>query len=481
MTDHSKYASPLTNRYASKEMAYNFSDDKKFSIWRQLWINLAIAEKQLGIDDITDEAIEQMKANVHNIDYEVAAAEEKRRRHDVMAHVHTFGVVAPAAAGIIHLGATSCYVTDNSELINMRDALDIVIPKLVSCIKKLSDFAVKYKDLPTLGFTHFQPAQLTTVGKRACLWLQELIFDLRNFTRARKDIRFRGVKGTTGTQASFMTLFNRDHDKIEQLDALVTKLSGFEKSYAVTGQTYSRKVDLDVLSVLASFGATAHKIATDIRLLAHLKEIEEPFEKDQIGSSAMAYKRNPMRCERVCSLSRHLMALLSDAHQTASVQWLERTLDDSANRRISIPEAFLTTDVVLTLLQNIFDGLVVYPKSIERRIKQELPFMATENFIMARVKAGGDRQVCHEEIRVMSQEAARMVKEQGKENDLIERIKKNEYFQPIIDQLDSLLDPTTFIGRAPQQVENFMKNEVQPILDEYADALKNAHQEEVNV
>ena len=461
---HDRYASPLTSRYASPEMAFNFSDDKKFSTWRKLWLNLAKAEKQLGLKDITDEALGQMESHISDIDYVLAAAEEKRRRHDVMAHVHTFGVAAPAAAGIIHLGATSCYVTDNSELIMMRDGLDILLPKLANAIKTLAAFADKHKDLPALGFTHFQPAQLTTVGKRATLWLQDLLLDLRNISRCKSDMRFRGVKGTTGTQASFMALFDGDHDKVEQLDGLVTAMAGFPSAFQVTGQTYSRKVDYDILNSLASFGASAHKIATDIRLLAHLKEIEEPFEKDQIGSSAMAYKRNPMRCERVCSLSRHLMVVVANAAQTASVQWLERTLDDSANRRVSIPEAFLTADIVLSLLQNIFDGMVVYPQVIARRISQELPFMATENIIMAMVKAGGDRQICHEEIRVLSHQAARCVKEEGKDNDLIERIKNTPYFAPVVEHLDALLDPKTFIGRAPQQVIKFLQTEVSDAL-----------------
>ncbi|KAI9208077.1 L-Aspartase-like protein [Polychytrium aggregatum] len=478
---HDRYSSPLTSRYASPEMAHNFSDNKKFSTWRQLWINLAVAEKELGLKDVTDEAIEEMRANVNNIDYQLATAEEKRRRHDVMAHVHTFGVACPKAAGIIHLGATSCYVTDNSELIMMRDGLDIVIPKLASCIKKLSDFAVAHKDLPTLGFTHFQPAQLTTVGKRACLWLQDLLLDLRNIERARADMRFRGVKGTTGTQGSFLALFDGDHDKVEQLDARVTELSGFSSAFLVTGQTYTRKVDLDVLNALSSFGASAHKIATDIRLLAHLKELEEPFEKDQIGSSAMAYKRNPMRSERVCSLARHLMTLVGNTQQTAAVQWLERTLDDSANRRVSIPEAFLTTDILLSLLQNIFDGMVVYPQVIRRRILQELPFMATENIIMAMVKAGGDRQVCHEEIRVLSHQAARQVKELGLDNDLIERIKQTPYFSPIVPQLDKLLDPSTFTGRAPQQVDRFIREEVLLALKPYDTILGQVQQVELTV
>ncbi|KAI8389331.1 adenylosuccinate lyase [Blakeslea trispora] len=478
---HDKYQSPLTSRYASKEMAYNFSEDKRYSTWRTLWLNLAIAEKQLGLTDISDEAIEQMKANIFNIDYKVAAEEEKKRRHDVMAHVHAFGLVAPAAAPIIHLGATSCYVTDNGDLIIIRDAYDLVIKKLTVVIDLLSKFAHEYRAMPTLGFTHFQPAQLVTVGKRATLWIQELLWDLRNFERARDDLKMRGVKGTTGTQASFMALFNGDHDKVEQLDQLVTELSGFKEAYPVCGQTYSRKIDIDVLHPLSGFGATAHKIATDIRLLANLKEVEEPFEKDQIGSSAMAYKRNPMRSERVCSLSRHLMILVNDALQTSAVQWFERTLDDSANRRISLPEAFLTTDIILTTLQNICEGMVVYPKVIERRILQELPFMATENVIMAMVKKGGDRQECHEEIRVLSHQAAHVVKMEGGENDLIDRIKKTKYFEPIWDELPQLLDPSTFIGRAPEQVDSFLEKHVKPALAPYADSLKNKSKAELSV
>ncbi|EKM52758.1 uncharacterized protein PHACADRAFT_261370 [Phanerochaete carnosa HHB-10118-sp] len=381
-----------------------------------------------------------------------------------MAHVHTFGQVAPAAAGIIHLGATSCYVTDNADLIFIREALTLIINKLAVVIDRLSKFAKEYRDLPTLGFTHFQPAQLTTVGKRATLWLQELLWDLRNLKRARDDIGFRGVKGTTGTQASFLALFDGDHAKVEELDTLVTELSGFVYAYPVTSQTYSRKVDIDALAPLASFGATAHKIATDLRLLANLKEVEEPFESTQIGSSAMAYKRNPMRSERVCSLARHLMVIHQNALMTASVQWFERTLDDSANRRITLPEAFLTADIVLTTLQNVSEGLVVYPKVIARRIAQELPFMATENIIMAIVKKGGDRQEAHEKIRVLSHEAAHQVKQLGLDNDLIERVKQDAYFDPIKGELDALLDPSTFIGRAPQQVDKFLAEWVEPAL-----------------
>ncbi|KAJ1987055.1 adenylosuccinase ade13 [Dimargaris cristalligena] len=471
MSANAKYQSPLTSRYASEEMSFNFSNDKRFSTWRKLWLNLATAEQQLGLTDITDDMLEEMRQNLTNIDYDLVAEEERRRRHDVMAHVHAFGVVCPKAAPIIHLGATSCFVTDNADLIILRDGLDILISKLVRAIDSLTNFAVAHKDLPTLGFTHFQPAQLTTVGKRATLWIQELLWDLRNLERVRNDLLFRGAKGTTGTQASFMALFDNQVDKVEALDQLVTKLSGFAKPYAVTGQTYLRKVDADILNAMASFGSTAHKIATDIRLLANLKEIEEPFEKNQIGSSAMAYKRNPMRCERICSLARHIMALASDALNTNSVQWLERTLDDSANRRISLPEAFLTTDIVLSVLQNVSDGLVVYPKVIERRIQQELPFMATENIIMAMVKKGGDRQVCHEHIRVLSHQSGYHVKVEGGENDLISRIREEPYFAPIIEDLPALLNPSTFIGAAPTQVVRFIENEVQPALAPYTEAI----------
>ncbi|WWC92782.1 adenylosuccinate lyase [Kwoniella dendrophila CBS 6074] len=476
------YQTPLSSRYASKEMSKLFSSGTRFGTWRKLWLNLAIAEKELGLA-ISDKAIEQMKANLDldEAQMKVAAEEEKKRRHDVMAHVHTFGTVAPEAAGIIHLGATSCYVTDNADLIFLREGLDILLPKLAVVISRFSSFAEKYRDLPTLGFTHFQPAQLTTVGKRATLWIQELLWDLRNLERSRNDLGFRGVKGTTGTQASFLTLFNGDHDKVEALDQRVTELFDFPYAYPVTGQTYSRKIDADVLGPLSSFGATVHKIATDIRLLANLKEIEEPFEKDQIGSSAMAYKRNPMRCERACSLARHLMVIYQNTLMTSSVQWLERTLDDSANRRVTIPEAFLTADILLTTLQNISEGLVVYPKVIGRRISQELPFMATENIIMAIVKKGGDRQECHEKIRVLSHEAGSVVKEQGGENDLIERVKKDKYFEPIWNELDELLDPSTFVGRAPEQVDGFIKNWVNPALEKYQDSLKNVKTAELSV
>ncbi|NXN39815.1 PUR8 lyase, partial [Rhinoptilus africanus] len=422
--------------------------------------------QSLGLP-ITDEQIKEMEANLDNIDFKMAAEEEKKLRHDVMAHVHTFAHCCPKAAAIIHLGATSCYVGDNTDLIVLRDGFNLLLPKLARVISRLADFAEKYADLPTLGFTHYQPAQLTTVGKRCCLWIQDLCMDLQNLERARDDLRFRGVKGTTGTQASFLQLFEGDHSKVEELDRLVTAKAGFKRSYMVTGQTYSRKVDIEVLSVLASLGASIHKICTDIRLLANLKEIEEPFEKEQIGSSAMPYKRNPMRSERCCSLARHLMTLVLDPLQTASVQWFERTLDDSANRRVCLAEAFLTADIILSTLQNISEGLVVYPKVIERRIRQELPFMATENIIMAMVKAGGNRQDCHEKIRVLSQQAAAVVKQEGGDNDFIDRVRADPYFSPIHKQLESLLDPSSFTGRAPQQVAKFLKEEVRPALIPY--------------
>jgi len=468
---HCSYSSPLVSRYASKEMSYNFSDKKKFSTWRKLWIYLAQSQQKLGVE-VSDQQIEEMRKNVMNVDFCAAAKEERKTRHDVMAHVHVYAQQCPKAAPIIHLGATSCYVGDNTDLIVLKDGFDILLPKVARCIDRLSKFAKMYNDLPTLGFTHLQPAQLTTVGKRACLWIQDLLMDLRNLERAKNDLRFRGVKGTTGTQASFMQLFQGDEQKVKQLDQSVTQLAGFQSSYLICGQTYSRKVDVDCLAALASLGSTVHKICTDIRLLAHMKELEEPFEQTQIGSSAMPYKRNPMRSERCCSLARHLITLVADPLQTASVQWFERTLDDSANRRICLAEAFLTADCILNTLQNVSEGLVVYPKVIERHIGQELPFMATENVILAMVKAGGDRQECHERIRVLSQQAGARVKEEGKENDLMERIQTDDYFGPIHQQLDQLLNPKTFIGRAPQQVTEFLECEVRPALLNYKDQLE---------
>jgi len=389
-----------------------------------------------------------------------------------MAHVHTFALCCPTAAPIIHLGATSCFVGDNTDLIVLRDGIGLLLPKIARCTQRLAVFAEEYRSMPCLAYTHLQPAQLTTVGKRACLWISDLLMDMRNLTRNRDDLRFRGVKGTTGTQASFLQLFEGDSEKVELLDKLVTEASGFKQSYIVTGQTYSRKVDVDILCSLASLGSTIHKICSDIRLLANFKELEEPFEKSQIGSSAMPYKRNPMRSERCCSLARHLMTLVQDPLMTLSVQWMERTLDDSANRRICLAEAFLTADIILSTLQNISEGFVVYPKVIERRVKQELPFMATENIIMAMVKKGANRQECHEQIRVLSQQAGAAVKEHGLENDLIERIRDCSYFGPIHSELEKLMEPSSFTGRCPQQVEQFIAHEVKPALKEYSSQLE---------
>ena len=404
------YQSPLTARYASKEMSFNFSDQKKFSTWRQLWVWLAKAEQELGVKNdghvITNEQIAEMQAKVNDIDFAMAAAEERKRRHDVMAHVHTFGEACPGAKGIIHLGATSCFVTDNTDLILIRDGLGLLAPKVARCIQRLAKFAEEHKDLPTLGYTHYQPAQLTTVGKRATLWINDLLRDEKNLTAASAELEFRGIKGATGTQASYMQLFDdKQSDMVKKLDIRVSELAGFKNTAAVTGQTYSRKADVDIMHAVCGLGSTAQKICNDIRLLAHDKEMEEPFEESQIGSSAMPYKRNPMRCERTCALSRYLCGLASISYQTHSMQWLERTLDDSACRRLMIPEAFLIADSILQTLQNVFEGLVVYTKVIERRINAELPFMATENIIMAMVKqsGGGDRQQCHEKIRVHSQ------------------------------------------------------------------------------
>lgn len=429
--------------------------------------------------DITDEQINELKSCIELVNFKEADEEERLTRHDVMAHVHVYAKQCPNAAPIIHLGATSCFVGDNTDLIILRDGLDLLLPKIAGVVYSLSQFADQYKDMPTLGFTHLQPAQLTTVGKRATLWISDLLMDERALRRCREDLRARGVKGTTGTQASFLQLFNGDSSKVKQLDNMVGKLAGFDKVYAVTGQTYSRKVDIEIVSALASLGATVHKMCTDIRILASRKELEEPFEKTQIGSSAMAYKRNPMRSERACSLARHLMTLHSNAVNTHATQWLERTLDDSANRRITIPEAFLSADSVLLLLLNISQGMVVYPKIIERNIAQELPFMSTENVIMAMVKAGGDRQVCHEKIRVLSHEAGAQVKQFGRENDLIQRINDDPYFKPIINQLDEILDPKSFIGLANEQVTDFIASEVKPLLANYKSTLNSQVQVEL--
>lgn len=468
---HDVWQSPLSSRYASPEMLKLWSARNRFSTWRQLWVWLAESQRELGLD-ISDEALSQMR--VHQVitddEFQIAAAEEKRRRHDVMAHVHTFGVAAPAAAGLIHWGATSCYVADNAELILLRDGLDILIPKLASCIRQFSNFASEYKSLPCLGYTHLQPAQLTTVGKRACLWIQDLLLDLRNLQRARSDLRFRGVKGTTGSQASFLQIFNGNHEKVEALDSLVTAKAGFTSAYTISAQTYTRKVDLDLSHALASFGATCQRLTNDLRHLASLKEVEEPFEPDQIGSSAMAYKRNPMRAERLCSLGRALAALPRSFAETYAAQWFERTLDDSAIRRLDIPAAFLLADALLILLQNVSSGLVVYPAVIARHVRDELPFMATENIIMLVVAQGGSRQVAHEHIRVLSRRAAERVKQGDGVNDLIERVRGDAFFAGIQEgDWEELLDASTFIGRAPQQVEKFLREEVGEALEPFKD------------
>lgn len=464
------YSNPLAERYSSKEMLENFSPDKKFSTWRKLWIALAESEKELGLH-ITDEQIEEMKANIYNIDYELAAKKESEFRHDVMAHVHTFGTQAPKAMPIIHLGATSAFVGDNTDLIQIKDGLDMVKTKLVNVISEMSKFAVEYKDLPTLGFTHFQAAQLTTVGKRATLWLQSLLLDLEELEFREKTLRFRGVKGTTGTQASFKELFNDDFSKVKALDEKITEKMGFDKRFLVTGQTYDRKVDSEVMNLLGNIAQSAHKFTNDLRLLQHLKEVEEPFEKSQIGSSAMAYKRNPMRSERISSLAKFVIALQQSTAMTAATQWFERTLDDSANKRLSLPQAFLAIDAILIIWKNVLDGLVVYPKMIEKRIMSELPFMSTEYIIMECVKNGGDRQELHERIRVHSMEAGKMVKIEGKENDLIERILNDKYFNLDKDRLLEILSPKNFIGFAPEQTEEFVNVEVKPILERYSDKL----------
>ncbi|MBR1913229.1 MAG: adenylosuccinate lyase [Lachnospiraceae bacterium] len=470
MSDTSRYISPLSERYAGKEMQYIFSEDKKFTTWRKLWIALAETEKELGLD-ISDEQIEEMKAHADDINYDDARAKEKEVRHDVMSHVYAYGKQCPKAAGIIHLGATSCYVGDNTDIIIMNDALTLVKKKLVNVIAKLSEFADKYKSLPTLGFTHFQPAQPTTVGKRASLWLQEFLMDLHDLEYVQGSLRLLGSKGTTGTQASFLELFEGDQDRVDKLDPMIAEKMGFDACYPVSGQTYSRKVDTRVLNVLAGIAASSHKMSNDIRLLQHLKEVEEPFEKSQIGSSAMAYKRNPMRSERIASLSRYVMADTMNAHVTSSVQWFERTLDDSANKRLSVPEAFLAVDGILTLDMNVVDGLVVYEKVIKKHLMAELPFMATENIMMDCVKKGGNRQELHERIRELSMEAGRHVKEEGLDNDLLELIAADEMFGVSLDELEANLDPTKYIGCAPHQVERFINEDVKPVLDRYSDLL----------
>ena len=465
-----KYVSPLSERYASKEMQYIFSLDMKFRTWRRLWIALAETEKELGLD-ITQEQIDEMKAHVDDINYDVAKEREKVVRHDVMSHVYAFGVQCPKAKPIIHLGATSCYVGDNTDIIVMTEALKLVKKKLVNVIAELAKFADEYKALPTLAFTHFQPAQPTTVGKRASLWLQELMLDYEDICYVIDGMKLLGSKGTTGTQASFLELFDGDQETIDKIDPMIAEKMGFKACYPVSGQTYSRKVDTRVINVLAGIAASAHKFSNDIRLLQHLKEIEEPFEKTQIGSSAMAYKRNPMRSERIASLSRYVMVDALNPAITSATQWFERTLDDSANKRLSIPEAFLAIDGILDLYLNVVDGLVVYPKVIEKRLMSELPFMATENIMMDAVKAGGDRQELHEKIRTLSMEAGRNVKVEGKENNLLELIAADPSFNLTLEDLQKTMDPSKYTGRAKEQVEAFLKNVVQPVLDENKDLL----------
>ena len=465
-----RYTSPLSERYASKEMQYIFSPDKKFRTWRKLWIALAETEKELGLD-ITEEQIEELKAHADDINYDVAKEREKVVRHDVMSHVYAYGKQCPNAKGIIHLGATSCYVGDNTDIILMSEALEIVRKKLINVIAELAKFADAHKSLPTLAFTHFQPAQPTTVGKRATLWMQEFMMDLEDLEYVKGSLKLLGSKGTTGTQASFLELFDGDQETIDKIDPMIAKKMGFETCYPVSGQTYSRKVDTRVVNVLAGIAASAHKMSNDIRLLQHLKEIEEPFEKSQIGSSAMAYKRNPMRSERIASLSRYVMVDAMNPAITSATQWFERTLDDSANKRLSVPEGFLAIDGILDLCLNVVDGLVVYPKVIEKRLMSELPFMATENIMMDAVKRGGNRQELHEKIREYSMLAGEQVKKYGRENDLVDRIAADPDFGMTKEEIVSILEPKNFVGRAPEQTREFLAEVIQPILDENKDIL----------
>jgi len=480
LSDQLQYDSPLVKRYATKEMSRVWSPAMKFSTWRKLWLALATAEKELGID-ISDEQLEEMRDQLYNIDFDFAAQKEKEFRHDVMGHVHAFGEVAPAAMPIIHLGATSCYVGDNTDIIQIREALQLIKRKLVQTLDVLANFALKHRDLPTLGFTHYQPAQLTTVGKRATLWMQDLLIDLERVQYEIDNLPMRGVKGTTGTQASFLELFNGDHEKVKTLNKRVCELMGFEKAIAVSGQTYTRKIDYQVLSVLSGIAQSAYKMCGDIRLLANLKEVEEPFAKTQIGSSAMAYKRNPMRSERVCSLARYVISLPSAAANTHASQWFERTLDDSAIRRITLPEGFLAVDVILNLLHNISDGLHVWPNVIRQHAMAELPFMATEVILMECVKAGGDRQELHEAIRVHSMDAGAVVKGEGKPNDLLERIANDALFSAVHDKLDAMIDPILFVGRAPEQVDEFLSEVAKPVLVANAALLNIESVDGVNV
>ena len=465
-----RYVSPLSERYASKEMQYIFSPDMKFRTWRKLWIALAETERELGLN-ITQEQIDEMKAHADDINYDVAKERERQVRHDVMSHVYAFGVQCPKAKGIIHLGATSCYVGDNTDIIVMTEALKLVRKKLVNVIAELSKFAAQYKDQPTLAFTHFQPAQPTTVGKRATLWTQEFLMDLEDLEYVLSTMKLLGSKGTTGTQASFLELFDGDQETIDKIDPMIAEKMGFKACYPVSGQTYSRKVDTRVLNILAGIAASAHKMSNDIRLLQHLKEVEEPFEKSQIGSSAMAYKRNPMRSERIASLSRYVMIDALNPAITSATQWFERTLDDSANKRLSVPEGFLAIDGILDLCLNVVDGLVVYPKVIEKRLMSELPFMATENIMMDAVKAGGDRQELHERIRELSMEAGKNVKVEGKDNNLLELIAADPAFNLTLEDLQKAMEPSRYTGRAKEQTEAFIANVVEPVLDAHKDLL----------
>ena len=464
------YESPLSSRYASEEMLYLFSADKKFSTWRKLWVALARAEMELGLP-VTQEQVDELEAHIYDIDYEKAAQWEKKLRHDVMAHVHTYGELCPKAMPIIHLGATSCDVGDNTDVILMREGLILVRNKLVQVLDALAKFAREYKALPTLGFTHFQAAQLVTVGKRASLWMNDLLLDLEEVEHRISTLKLLGSKGTTGTQASFLELFNGDHEKVKELERKIAKEMGFDGVVPVSGQTYSRKMDYSVLSVLSGIAQSASKFATDMRLLCHLKEVEEPFEKNQIGSSAMPYKRNPMRCERICSLARYVIVDAGNPAVTSATQWFERTLDDSANKRISVPEAFLAVDAILNIYRNVASGLVVHPKVIEKHVLEELPFMASENIMMDAVVRGGDRQELHERIRVLSQEAGRNVKDLGLSNNLIDLIAADPAFGMTKEELTAHLEPSRYIGRCPEQVEEFLTEAVQPVLEKYADVL----------
>ncbi len=480
MNNYNVYLNPLTDRYASKEMSYNWSPQKKHSTWRKLWLELARAEKDLGLD-ITEEQVNEIAAHLEDIDFPAAEKKEAELRHDVMSHIHVLGELCPSAKGIIHLGATSCYVTDNSELIQMRDGLKLIGGKLIQVLNLFAEAALKYKDMPTLGFTHYQPAQLTTVGKRFTLHMQDFLMDLERVCYEIENLPFRSVKGTTGTQASFLALFKGDHEKVKELERRVAKAMGFSKVIPVSGQTYTRKVDYHVLAVLAGIAQSAYKFAGDIRLLANLKEIEEPFESKQVGSSAMAYKRNPMRSERICSLARYLISLPENSANTHATQWFERTLDDSANRRVVLPQAFLTADIILSTTANVIKGIQVWPNVIAKHVAAELPFMATENILMAAVQAGGDRQELHEAIRVHSMEAGKRVKAEGLDNDLICRIKADPVFKSVAKDIDSLIDPKAFVGRAPEQTVDFVEEIAKPTIEALKVVTAESKAEELKV